>query len=245
MSNKTFSFKEIDIEGIDTLNVLADANKLNSWFYQTIKPFCNGKILEVGSGIGNISQFFIHNNSEVHLSDLRPNYLEFITNRFPNFNQNNFFLLDLVDPNFDEIHKDKFNSYNTIFALNVVEHILDDQQSIKNCYKLLKKGGQLIILVPAYQSLYNRFDKELEHYRRYNQKTLNTLFSNATFSLVHGQYFNAIGILGWFVSGRLLNNKLLPEGQVKLYNTLVPVFKVLDKLLLNKIGLSVIAIGKK
>lgn len=245
MNNKTFSFKEIDIEGINTLNVLSHANKLNFWFYQTIKPFCIGKLLEIGSGIGNISEFFIRNNREINLSDLRANHLEFITNRFPDFNQNNFFLLDLVDSHFDEIHKDKFNTFDTIFALNVVEHIFDDQQAVKNCYKLLKKGGQLIILVPAYQRLYNRFDKELEHYRRYNQISLNQLFTKAQFSIVHEQYFNAAGVLGWFISGSLLNNKSIPAKQMKFYNTLVPIFKLVDKILLNKIGLSVITVGKK
>lgn len=245
MPNPNFSFKEIDQEGSETLSIIANADKLNAWFYQTINPFCSGKILEVGSGIGNISQFFIQNKKEITLSDLRANYLETLTKRFPDFNQNNFFLLDLVDPDFDEKHTDKFNLYDSIFAMNVVEHILDDQQAIKNCYKLLKKGGHLIILVPAYQSLYNRFDTELEHYRRYNQNSLNNLFHNADFKIVHEQYFNAAGIGGWYVSGRLLKNKLIPEGQMKLYNSLVPIFKIIDKILFNKIGLSVISVGKK
>lgn len=245
MSDTTFSFKAIDIEGNETLSVLANANKLNAWFYQTIKPYCSGKILEIGSGIGNISQFFIQNNSDITLSDLRISYLDSLANRFPTFNQKNFCLLDLVDADFDTKHQNIFNTFDTIFALNVVEHIFDDEQAIKNCYKLLKKGGALIILVPAYKSLYNRFDKELEHYRRYNQKSLNDLFKKANFKITHGQYFNAAGILGWYVSGRLLKNKLIPEGQVSLYNKLVPFFKITDKILFNKIGLSVITVGAK
>lgn len=245
MKHTEFSFKEIDNEGIETLSVLANADKLNMWFYDTIKPFCSGKILEIGSGIGNISHFFIQNKNDITLSDLRANYLESLTERFPDFQKSNFYSLDLVDPDFDIKHQDKFDSFDTIFALNVVEHIFDDQQAIKNCYKLLKKGGQLIILVPAYQALYNRFDTELEHYRRYNKASLNSLFTNAQFKLVHSQYFNASGIMGWFISGRILNNKLLPEGQIKFYNTLVPVFKVVDKILFNKIGLSVMSVGKK
>ena len=245
MQNTGFLFKEIDREGSDTLSVIANADKLNSWFYQTINPFCSGKILEIGSGIGNISQFFIQNKRDIILSDLRANYLEMLTKRFPKFDQNDFCLLDLVDQDFDEKYKDKFNSYDSIFAINVVEHILDDQQAIKNCYKLLKKGGHLIILVPAYQFLYNRFDKELEHYRRYNQTSLNNLFEIANFKIIKEQYFNAAGIFGWYVSGRLLKNKLIPERQMKLYNSLVPFFKIIDKIIFNKFGLSVVTVGKK
>lgn len=244
MRNTEF-FKEIDNEGIETLSVLANADKLNMWFYNTITPFCTGKILEIGSGIGNISHFFIQNKNDITLSDLRPNYITSLVQRFPEFKKTNFYLMDLVDVDFDIKHNDKFNSFDTIFALNVIEHIFDDQQAIKNCYKLLKKGGQLIILVPAYNFLYNRFDKELEHHRRYNQKTLNALFTNAGFSLIHSQYFNAMGIFGWFISGAVLNNKILPKGQVKIYNKLVPFFRIIDKILFRKIGLSVMAVGKK
>jgi hypothetical protein len=110
---------------------------------------------------------------------------------------------------------------------------------------LLKTGGTLVILVPAYQFLYNKFDKELEHYRRYTKASLNSLFKKANFKIIHNQYFNAIGILGWFVSGRLLGNNLIPEDQMKAYNTLVPIFRILDKLVLNIFGLSVITVGKK
>lgn len=245
MNTSNYNFKEIDQEGIDTLSVLAHADKLNLWLYQTINPFCTGTILEIGSGIGNISQFFIKNGDDITLSDLRENYLEILTSRFSAFNKNNFSALDLVDPNFDEVHKNKFNTFDSIFALNVVEHIFDDKQAIQNCYKLLKKGGRLVILVPAYQFLFNRFDKELEHYRRYNQKSLNAIFDLDKFKIIHNQYFNAGGILGWYVSGRILKNKLIPKGQIKFYNILVPFFKVFDKVVCNKIGLSVISVAEK
>ena len=50
-----FSFKEIDEEGMETLKAISEANKFNEWMYERIAPDCSGKILEIGSGIGNIS----------------------------------------------------------------------------------------------------------------------------------------------------------------------------------------------
>lgn len=55
---KEFEFKAVDSEGEDTLNTIALAHRFNHWMYCSIKPFCKGKILEIGSGIGNISDFF-------------------------------------------------------------------------------------------------------------------------------------------------------------------------------------------
>ena len=69
LNNKT-NIHEIDHEGMETLAVVSEAQQLNRWMYKTIEPFCTGKILEIGSGIGNISSFFIHDNHEIYLSDL-------------------------------------------------------------------------------------------------------------------------------------------------------------------------------
>jgi hypothetical protein len=65
------------------------------------------------------------------------------------------------------------------------------------------------------------------------------------FRLVHTQYFNVIGILGWFVSGKILRKKTIPEGQMKLYDTLVPLWKLVDWCIGRFIGLSVISVVTK
>lgn len=235
------STKEIDLEGLETLNVIEKANKFNKWMYETIKPYSKGRILEIGCGIGNISEFFIRDNFNIVLSDLRDNYIEIVKNKF----SNEVFKIDLVDVDFDTKHKDLIGTFDTVFALNVVEHIKDDHKAIENCKKLLKNQGHLIILVPAYQALFNNFDVELEHYRRYTQKSLKQLIKANQLNIIKTFSFNVIGILGWFVSGSILKKKTIPEGQMGLFNTLVPVFKLADILTLKKIGLSVICISVK
>lgn len=235
------STKEIDLEGLETLSVIEKANKFNKWMYETIKPYSKGRILEIGCGIGNISEFFINDNFDIVLSDLRDNYIEIVKNKFTN----EVIKIDLVDVDFDTKHKDLIGTFDTVFALNVVEHIKDDHKAIENCKKLLKNQGHLIILVPAYQTLFNNFDVELEHYRRYTQKSLKQLIKANQLNIIKTFSFNVIGILGWFVSGSILKKKTIPEGQMGLFNTLVPVFKLADILTLKKIGLSVICISVK
>lgn len=235
------STKEIDLEGLETLSVIEKANKFNKWMYETIKPYSKGRILEIGCGIGNISEFFINDNFDIVLSDLRDNYIEIVKNKFTN----EVIKIDLVDVDFDTKHKDLIGTFDTVFALNVVEHIKDDHKAIENCKKLLKNQGHLIILVPAYQTLFNNFDVELEHFRRYTQKSLKQLIKANHLNIIKTFSFNLIGILGWFVSGSILKKKTIPEGQMGLFNKLVPVFKLADILTLKKIGLSVICISVK
>ncbi|MDD4754877.1 MAG: hypothetical protein PHG29_02255, partial [Prolixibacteraceae bacterium] len=68
--------------GTETLKVISDANNFNRWMYETIKPFCKGHVLEIGSGIGNISQFLLSDGYEVTLSDINSSYLEILDKRF-------------------------------------------------------------------------------------------------------------------------------------------------------------------
>ena len=233
--------KEIDLEGLEILTVIEKANKFNKWMYETIKPHCKGRILEIGCGIGNISEYFINDNLDIVLSDLRDNYIEIVKNKFTN----EVIKIDLVDEEFDVKYASLIGSFDTVFALNVVEHIKDDVLAIKNCKKLLKQNGHLIILVPAYQALYNNFDTELEHFRRYTQNSLKKIINENQLTIQKTFYFNVIGILGWFISGSVLKKKSIPEGQMGLFNTLVPIFKLADTLTFKKIGLSVICFAVK
>lgn len=240
---KEFRFKEHDEEGMGTLETLAEAEQLNRWMYETIKPYCKGKIIEVGSGIGNISRYFIENGEDLVMSDIRKDYTDRLKTRFESRDPR-VYRLDISAPGFVQEHEKLVGAFDTVFSLNVLEHIEDEQQAIRNYVSLLRPGGHLILLVPAYQALYNKFDRMLYHYRRYTRDTLRSALEKET-EVVHTQYFNAAGILGWYVSGTILQNKTLPGGQVRLYNRLVPLFRILDRLLMNKVGLSVIAVGKK
>lgn len=244
--NKEIKFHEHDKVGEATLNVIKEAKNFNMWMYETIKPFCKGEILEIGSGIGNISQFFIKDNFKILLTDIREEYCSKLGSDF--IGNSNFIgveNMNLTDGEFDKKFSKHLGQYDTVFALNVIEHINDDLLAIRNCKKLLRKDGHLLILVPSYQKLYNRFDVELGHYRRYNKHSLSKIFIKEEFEIIHRQYFNFVGILGWFISGSILKNESIPGNQMKIYNFLVPVFKIIDKVFFNIAGLSVIAVGRK
>jgi len=238
-----FVFPDIDEIGIDTLDAISFAPNFNQYMYDTIAPHCKGNILEIGSGIGNISHHFLLNKSQISLTDIRANYIDVLKEKY-NDKAERIYKLDLVDENFDTLYSNLFETYDSIFALNVVEHIKDDQLAIVNAKKLLKPNGKLVILVPAYQSLYNSFDTALEHYRRYTKKKLNKLISSEL-EVIHSQYFNAFGILGWIVSGGILKKKTIPRNQMELYDRLILLSKLIDKIVFNKIGLSTISVGKK
>lgn len=241
MDFKNFKMKLIDEEGLITLNVIEKANKFNEWMYKTIKPHCKGKILEIGCGIGNISYFFINDNFDIVLSDVRENYLEIVKKKF----KRETVKIDIVDLNFDEKYNNLIGTFDTVFALNVIEHINDDSKAIENCKKLLKENGHLIILVPAYQFLYNNFDIELDHFKRYSYRSLKNTLKENNLRIDRIFSFNLIGILGWYFSGSIFKKKTIPEGQMEIFNKMVFIFKIIDFITFKKIGLSVISFSTK
>ncbi len=234
-----------DNTGNEILEVIADANQFNRWMYQTIKPFLSGSILEIGSGIGNISSFLIENELTVALSDTDPYYVETLKNKFRSSkNLTGVFTIDLMHKSFSkeyDFHKEK---YDTIFLLNVLEHISDDKMAINNCTFLLKPGGKLIVLTPAYPFLFSTLDKALGHYRRYRSKQLKGIFESNELVLQKNFHFNTIGIIAWLYA-KIRRLKTIPSGEMGLFNKIVPFSKFLDKFSFRKIGLSAIIVGTK
>ncbi|MEM7655469.1 MAG: class I SAM-dependent methyltransferase [Bacteroidota bacterium] len=244
---RKFAYKELDQEGLETLQTIASADRFNQWMYETVaaelKP---GNVLEVGSGIGNISQCFLENGYQLCLSDIRENYCGYLEEHFSKYETlEDIVQLDLVHPEFETEYADYLGSFDNVYALNVIEHIEDDVLALANCQKLLKPEGRLVILVPAYEWLYNQFDKNLFHFRRYTRKTMTEAFRKSGAKVLRSFHFNFIGIAGWFVSGSLMKKDTIPGGQMKLYNTLVPIFRLIDKVIFRLMGLSVIVVGDK
>ena len=228
-----------------TLHAISRAAKFNRWMYDTIKPYCRGRVLEVGSGIGNISSFFVQDNFDITLSDIDDHYIQTLKKRFPRVdNARDIIFLDLQQQDFEINYAGMKESFDTVFLLNVLEHIDDDSQALHNCKMLLRKGGTLIVLVPAYSWLYSRLDKNLRHCRRYTLTVLQGLFDKQQLTVRKRFYFNALGIVAWSYA-KIFSLSTVPVREMGVYNSLVPLAKAIDKLLLAKIGLSAIIIGQK
>lgn len=235
-----------DPVGLHTLKVMAKAERFNRWMYDQIKHHLKGEILEIGSGIGNISKLVIESDHFITLSDYSKEYCEILKEKFAtNKNVRSVIQIDLLHPDFEK----KFSAYkemfDSIFLLNVIEHIEDDKLSVKNCRYLLKAGGHLILLAPAYSWLFGTFDKQLGHFRRYTIRSISELLRSQNFDILSGSYFNITGIAGWFLFGKIFRRRMLGKGEMTAFNSIVPFAKLTDKILAKKAGLSIIITGIK
>ena len=134
---------------------------------------------------------------------------------------------------------------DTIVCLNVLEHIKDDDQALCNMNDILCKGGRLILLLPNIRFLYGKFDRALDHFRRYNKRSLSHKLKRSGFAVNRSFYINFLGIFGWFFYTNILKGGKFNSGDMKLYDKLFPLFYFSDKLMKPFTGLSIICICSK
>jgi SAM-dependent methyltransferase len=212
--------------------------------FERIEGHCRGSILEIGSGIGNISSFLLERFTDVTLSDIQPEYCRRLRRTFGERRSlRHIFSIDLAAVDFEGAYGQLMGRFDTVIALNVVEHIDDHVLAIRNAHRLLKSGGRLIVLVPAYPWLYNPMDKELGHFRRYTKKGLGELLKGEGLRMLRLEFFNAAAIGGWWFSGSVLRMDKIKKGPLRFYNGLVGIMRLADRLTGRKIGLSIIAVA--
>ncbi|ESS71603.1 putative generic methyltransferase [Methyloglobulus morosus KoM1] len=99
-------------------------------------------------------------------------------------------------------------SIDVLIMLNVLEHIENDGMALNKVFKLLKPGGVLIIEVPSGPSLYDAYDEELHHFRRYSAVELRQKLIKSGFHICRESHLGFL-LYPAFAVVKLLNKTLL------------------------------------
>jgi len=83
-------------------------------------------------------------------------------------------------------------SLDAVTALNVLEHIDDDALALRQIFRILRLGGVAHIEVPAGPHLYDIYDEQLMHHRRYRRRDLVALARGAGFSVLRATHLGAL-----------------------------------------------------
>ncbi len=229
---------ELDTGG-STLMTLGGARRFNRWVYETIAPHLGNRILEVGAGLGNLTGFLAQRELVV-ATDISAAYLDRLRNRFVTRPNVRVGYLDLRDIRVEEL---RALELDTVVCVSVLEHVEGDLEALGRLQRLLADGGKLVVLVPAHPALYSALDRDMGYLRRYSRQELEEKLAAAGFRVIALQPFNAAGLLGWWLNGRLLGRKTLPAFQVRLFNLLLPLFR-LEQWVRPPFGLSWIAVAE-
>jgi SAM-dependent methyltransferase len=139
-----------------------------------------------------------------------------------------------------------FGKFDTLIAVNVIEHIEDDSRFLRQAYELLAPGGTVVLFAPALQSLYGSLDAAFDHFRRYSRAGMATLLTRGGFSLEHTRYLNFPGVFSWFLAGKVLRQATLKPAQVRFYDRyVIPVVSRVEGWCEPPIGQNLLAIACK
>lgn len=213
--------------GVETLEAFEEAKRYNRWIYERVANHISGRVLEVGSGIGNIVGELVaaKDVTSIVATDICSDSLATLRDRFGWDTRVSTELWNAEDPPTESLLAEKFD---TIISSNVIEHICDHERALKNIRKLLKPGGKLIILVPAHPALYSGLDEDLGHFRRYSQAELLRVHEAAGFQVNQIFEHNFLGAAGWWWTGKVRKRRTLSSRDTKRFDKLVPVLRHID-----------------
>jgi 2-polyprenyl-3-methyl-5-hydroxy-6-metoxy-1,4-benzoquinol methylase len=220
------------------LEQLGSTPAINDWYFSKFRNYLGAKILEIGCGVGTFSRLMGETGAEVLGLDISSDFVNVARQATSDIDQVKIELADVTTGNWNM-------EFDTVVALDVIEHIEDDTAMLESLFQALQPGGTAIIKVPAMQAIYGTLDEVVGHHRRYSANSITHVMSGAGFEGIQVKYFNVFGILGWWLNGSLLRRQTPPAGQVEMFERLLPVIRAVDYISPNYLGLSLVAIAQR
>lgn len=145
--------------------------------------------------------------------------------------------------------------FDAFLMLDVLEHIEQDLDSLREAHRVLRPGGLGIVLAPAYPFLFSAWDDYVGHYRRYSRRGLCSLARKAGFEIERWTYWNAVTLPAALVlrlKDRLLGVRL-ERGEFphvpRFVNALLCVYGRLEAAWIQRLrlccGLSIVVVLRK
>jgi SAM-dependent methyltransferase len=145
------------------------------------------------------------------------------------------------------------NSFDLIFALDVIEHLNNDLDYLVALKGWLRAGGEILVTVPAHEFLWSYHDVINAHFRRYSKKQLTELAEKAGLEIEKIRWWNSFLLPYLYFARRLKKHKeVLPDSEYELPPKILlrPLrallnFECTSKILSKVPGVSLIAILTK
>jgi SAM-dependent methyltransferase len=167
--------------------------ELDRFQFGLFSQYLGNRILEIGAGGGRFTAQVLQANcnAEVVVAEPSAHFLAQLKQRFQGNSK-----LTLLQSEVGGLSVRYAGYFDSVFAVDVLEHIADDRAFLQGSLQCVRPGGHLIILVPAFQFLYSKLDENIGHYRRYDRSMMLRLLSGMNVQIEKMFYSNLLGFLG-------------------------------------------------
>jgi SAM-dependent methyltransferase len=223
------------------LDLFAAVWNWKAYWSRQIQPFLTGDVLEVGAGIGSNTRFLERGETRRWIClEPDPALVAELAKNLAGTGQVRSH--EVVCGTLESLAGQQFD---TIIYIDVLEHIDDDSGELNRAASHLRPDGRLIVLSPAHQNLFSPFDAAIGHFRRYDRQMLERI-SPGSLQLERMRYLDCAGLILSAANKLLLRQSMPTKAQLRFWDLwIVPISRVLDKLLLYSVGKTIIAIWRK
>jgi len=229
-----------DDYGSIILSGLKQARRLNFWVGKTLRPFVGDRVLELGAGLGILTNQLIPRETYL-AADSNPNHIRSLQSYAFGKPYLHVLNIDPCDPeHFDGLR----GRFDTAVVVNLLERVSDANALLSNLWMALEPGGRIIVMAPQAPTLYGTLDRTLGRNCRYTAADLVHTLQAAGFRLQTTLNFNRVSVPGWWLNGKLLRRQRISRIQLKMLDVFLPLLTRIDRILPWK-GLSLIAVAVK
>ena len=189
-------FAESDEELAATLRTLEGATNYRSWLGALLTPHLEEPILEIGAGHGTYTELLAE-VGDLTVCEPSERAVAVLRERFASRPE-----IGIVHGELDRATNGQ--KFGSMVMINVLEHIEDDDEALRQVASGLRPGGTVAIFTPAFELLYSGFDAAAGHHRRYRLPELRAKVLRAGFTIREARYVNSVGFFAWLLTARAL-----------------------------------------
>lgn len=227
---------------IDDQRRMTLAKNYFAWQGELVTREIGSRVIEIGCGVGNFTGMLLDHDAVIAV-DKEPACIERLKRRYPAKLNLHAFRCDAGD---NEMLRFGECALDSCVCLNVLEHIEDDDGVLRRMKAILAPGGVIVLMVPAFPSLYGAIDRNLGHLRRYTLRSLRELARAAGLRVKKAHYMNAVGFFGWWANARVFGREAQSEAQIAFFDRcVVPLARRAEALVPPPFGQSIFAVLAK
>lgn len=221
---------------------MTHARNYLAWQSRLVKPELGRRVVEVGCGIGTFTGELLDREAVLAI-DIDAESIERVQQHH---SSSKHLRTSVCDAGMGGLRAFRDFQSDSCVCLNVLEHIEDDRTALMDMASILKPGGNVVLLVPAFQALYGPIDENLGHFRRYRSPQLAHLAVEAGLRVAKMRYLNSAGFFAWWASSKIWKREFHSERQIEWYDRYcIPLIERLEKRINPPFGQSLFAVLRK